>query len=518
MERKPVQKLLRALAHQLDIARYLWLFLFGLLYLLFVAAIGFRPFWFDEIYTYNLTTLPGFSAIWPAISHGADSNPVLFHYITRIAAKIFGPTEFGLRAPAVAGFLVMCVCLYAFVSRRAGTSYGFAALFLPWLTGAFAYAAEARPYGLMLGFCGLALVSWQRAAEGRRRVLYLACMAAALTAAILCHVYSVMLLVPFGIAQLIRDVRSRKFDWTGWAFTVAPLAGSITYLPMIHAMHAALVNNSIFRPTWHSYPDFWDFLLKPALWPLLGGALFVAWRAARRPVDSSGPTATFTTEEIGLACGFLIVPLLEIFSAGIATRVFMPRYGVAAVIGVTILLMGGAARVAAKDAAVGAALTLVFLGWALGWRIEKIAAAGDLPPAEEVALDQRPDLPLVISSGLLFYKMDHYVTPQMAARMWFVYDEPLAAKMTGSNVMDLGIPWIAQMFPIRSHLENYHRFLKTHPHFMMYGLEAHDLDWLRPKLAEDGARLTYVGRRGEEFGPAALFEVQMPEPTETSAR
>jgi hypothetical protein len=44
-------------------------------------------------------------------------------------------------------------------------------MLFPLITNAYPYAYEARPYGLLLGFCGLSLLCWQSAAEGQSRLL-----------------------------------------------------------------------------------------------------------------------------------------------------------------------------------------------------------------------------------------------------------------------------------------------------------------------------------------------------------
>src|ERR1700733_206895 len=175
--RKTGKECLGKFAHELDSNSLVWLILFGVFYLGLVLPASFRPFWYDELFTYNVATLPGFRAMWDALRHGADLNPPFFYVVTHAAVSVFGPTEFGLRTPAIAGFLVMCCCLYAFVAHRAGACYGFIAMLLPVVTGALRWAFEARAYGLMLGFCGLALISWQRAAEASHRSVPLAGLA-----------------------------------------------------------------------------------------------------------------------------------------------------------------------------------------------------------------------------------------------------------------------------------------------------------------------------------------------------
>src|SRR5579862_4637981 len=131
-----------------------------------------RPLWFDELHTFYLSQMR-LGAIWPALRQGADLNPPLMYWLTRASFAVFGTNAFAARIPSMSGFLVMAVCLGWFVRRRSTVHYGIAAMTLPLLTDGFTYAAEARPYGLLLGFSGIALLAWQAAAEGKRRRLAL---------------------------------------------------------------------------------------------------------------------------------------------------------------------------------------------------------------------------------------------------------------------------------------------------------------------------------------------------------
>src|SRR3954451_22972836 len=83
----------------------------------------------------------------------------------------------------------------------------------PFFTMAQYYAYEARPHGITLGWCGLALVSWQNAKDGPRRYISLLCFCLSLTGALLTHVYAVFILVPFFVAEVYETFRTRYFDW-----------------------------------------------------------------------------------------------------------------------------------------------------------------------------------------------------------------------------------------------------------------------------------------------------------------
>ncbi len=149
--RKIGNTILLEFADKLEDSSYVWLALFGLYYLGMTLLRSFRPLWFDELITYNVANLSGWRATWEALTHGADLNPPLFYLATRAAAAVFGVTELGLRVPSIAGFAVLCFCLYKFVSRRAWRCFGLVAMVLPVATGAYPYSSEAREYWLVLG-------------------------------------------------------------------------------------------------------------------------------------------------------------------------------------------------------------------------------------------------------------------------------------------------------------------------------------------------------------------------------
>ena len=112
---------------------------------------------------------------------------------------MIGSGAFGLRLPALLGFLMMqtrsLCCLFVFARRIGGRIAGTIALAFPVCTGIFYYASNARPYGLILGFSALAMVSWQAAVTpGRRRTGWLVALALALIAVINIH-YGFLIMV-----------------------------------------------------------------------------------------------------------------------------------------------------------------------------------------------------------------------------------------------------------------------------------------------------------------------------------
>ena len=132
-----------------------------------------KCFWFDELFTIYLCRLPNFKSTWTAVTHGADFNPPLFYLLTRGAQRLFGEGLIATRLPAMLGvwlFGVMPFCLRCQTcgcSLR-GLSQDF---FLSSLWLSFMPTKPGR-MGSSLGWCGLALVCWQRSAEGRAKNIW----------------------------------------------------------------------------------------------------------------------------------------------------------------------------------------------------------------------------------------------------------------------------------------------------------------------------------------------------------
>src|ERR1035441_5946504 len=118
----------------------------------------------DEMYEFqtdsvrSLAELVHVQRTWPI-----SLDPLLYHALSHEAMQAFGAGALAQRLPALAGFLLMQVCLFFFVRNLAGERAGAVAAAFPAMTATLYYSAEGRPYGLMLGLYALALLGWQAA-------------------------------------------------------------------------------------------------------------------------------------------------------------------------------------------------------------------------------------------------------------------------------------------------------------------------------------------------------------------
>lgn len=464
-----------------------------------------RPFWFDEFFTYYVSRLESMSAVWDALRHGADLNPPLFYVATRFWHSLFGVSELTTRLPAILGFVTMQVGIYIFVARFGSRLAGMAAMAFPLVTGAFYYSYEARAYGMELGLVMLAAVAWQSAAGGHRRTLALPALCLCLAGALLSHCYSVLAVSSFGIAECVRSVRRRRVDWPMIFALGIPCLAVLTYLPLLSAVQADPFDNVVFRATIRASLEM---ILAPAWWPILF-VLIVASLPTGNPT-SGGETHRPTPEEFVLLAGFVAAPVFGWLLASGYTKIFMERYGLAAILGLSALL-GILVTAVARRSRPRAVAVLCILLVSFLWRpVDAVARSvvGDpiQPPREFSLTSLDPKLPIVMANGFLFLERSHYEAPELVRRFYFLLDKQAALRITGTYgfaQLEDYRPW----FPIRGQFANYREFLAAQESFYVITCPEFPMDWVLTKLREDRANIRYLDHIVVGGRPALLVQV-----------
>ena len=161
-------------------------------------------------------------------------DPFFYHGIIYSVIRLFGVRPFFLRLPSLSGFLMMQVCLYFFVRRIASARVAAFALGLPALTGGFIYTMQIRPYGVLLGLFGLAMISWQTAARrNENRTAALVVLALSIAAAVNSQYYGVLLMLPLGVGEAVRVWERRRLDKPMLVSMVAGMGGMVFVLPFL---------------------------------------------------------------------------------------------------------------------------------------------------------------------------------------------------------------------------------------------------------------------------------------------
>lgn len=441
-----------------------------------VVAATKKGYWFDELVTHYVDILPDWSAVWNALRIGADANPPLMHAFNRAILAVAGDTPAALRASSIFGVWLACFCLYWIVRRKSPAATAWIAALFPLLSGASAYAIEARPYGLVLGFTALAYLCWQRRGLQQGWTLGLALSVAALVS---CHYYAVFATIPFWCAEAFRLWRSRRLDWANPLALAAGYLPLIFYWPMIAGARQYSAN-AFAMPSWGSLSEVYGFLLGSSI-PLL--AVVLAWLLYQASHRSMTLAWRLTITETVLAISFCVLPLAIVLIGRFITHGLLPRYTLPALVGMSVV---AALLAEVAFSRLQMALLLVALAGYIG--VERGVSLRGLPPERAFEWTQQtaiePSLPVVHGSSTQYVELFQSAPAELRERFYTLADPVEQGRRTGSTAEDLGALHLMPISPL--HVEKPAAFLAAHRRFYFIQPPIRNA-WVLAKLIEDGA-------------------------------
>ena len=434
-----------------------------------------RPLWYDELMTLHMVSAPDVASFWRMLVGGTDLNPPLHHLTVRAVTSFLGYGPLALRVPSIAGFGLMAVCLYAIMRRHVGRAAACVALLFPFTTRAYWYAFEARPYGLMMGFCALAFFCWQSAAADRRRTLALVGLMLSLAAAISTHFYTVFVFLALASGELARTLSRRRLDLAVWAaFGVGALPLGL-FGPVI-ASARSRSTDFWSRPSMTKCFDFYSWLISTeAIFPLLVlGLVSICLATLTRPTQAQpGETGDKSSRKMPIhecvaLVAFTLIPVFTHVVALTVTNAFVERYALTAVIGLsamTSLFLDWRPR--GKMAALVPAV--VFLFWVAFVQVivcRRVTSERDAYAllSRELAHADGEQLPIVVADARDYLQLRYKAAEPLAGRLMFargVPGSPAEASSAG-EIERLG-RWVPLVIDDLAALE------KAHPRFLVYG-------------------------------------------------
>ncbi len=386
-----------------------------------------RMLWIDEFLTLYSVRLKTVADVWKFMLTGGDQTPPYFMILTHALDALFGRTDWSLRIPAMIGFWILILCLYRIVSHLTSPIFGLVAMVFPMATPIYYYAAEARGYGLFMGFSALSFLFWldSDTSNVKRRTWNLIGLAASLCLATCCHYYGVLLPIPLSMGEIYRAIRDRKLLLGVW---IAFFAVLIPFPPVYAAIAAARQGMKIF---WFKPKIYYSFTWFDV--SVSGGtlaALLVAFPIAflRGAWGNFGPLrpqlvppikpdkATLTA-----LLGYLAFPVICILFAVFATGAYFPRYALPAVVGISALFSLAASRLARNDAVAGACVLLVLVVFAGGYAVRQVSRSGevrdDLADYRELsATEALQGAPILFANVQDWMRVKHYLNGQPETR------------------------------------------------------------------------------------------------------
>jgi hypothetical protein len=441
-----------------------------------------KPFWYDEILTILEARQPTLTA---ALQAGGDADwmPPLSHVVFYLTDKLVGDGEVAFRLGPMIGFWVFCLCLFQFVARRASICFAFMAMLLPFATFFAAYSFEARSYAMVLGFCGIALLGWQAAAEGTRRPAALAALAIGIAGALLNHYWALFIYLPLAGAEAYRNFRQRKIDWPVWiAFAAAGIPLLVSLILILRVVQTNLHPWSQARPKDYFIfygQNFWPVIafVIPALL-LLGAWLFLGGR--KQKPEGLQPSTVRDYE--WLAAGlFFLAPIAAITSAlVIPPHIYVDRYLAPSTTGFALLATFAAAHYAGRRAAIAIICAIAALSPFL-FHFTQIRGRAGNPFLHARVLRQALATqaePIVISNYISCVELWYYAPDDIKPRLLGLFDEQSAVRYrnmddaAGDSLRALGVPF-----------QSYREFATSGKQFLIYFV---DWSWITNKVLDDG--------------------------------
>jgi hypothetical protein len=440
----------------------------ALLALAWVAA-AWRPLWYDELFTYHVATQPSALATLRALLAGADTNPPLDYLLRHATTTLLGDSAAAFRLPSALAFLAGLFAVYAYVRPRVPAAAAVAAFLAPIGTAAVFFAYEGRAYALLFASGAVALLAWQRAvaAPSRGRLALLVC---ALCLGPFSHYFGVLSVVPPACGEAWRSVARRKLDARIVAAFAAAGLASLLLLPFARnamAMRSAFwASRFSLADAYQYFTGFLRYAGSPVVGVLCAALLALAvlaahprWRATIR-LDVPG-------HEVAGATVLAYVPILAYALASVAAGALTPRYTIAFVPGLAILLGYLLAMVAGAFArsAWMASVAIVALGFGSLVAETRHLLDDEGMPSTLLQAVERSSLPVAFDSPHQFLEYSFYAPVGVRDRFVYPMDAELAARLRGFNNDELALRGLARVAPLQ--VTSYLEFAAHTPEFLL---------------------------------------------------
>jgi dolichyl-phosphate-mannose-protein mannosyltransferase len=447
----------------------------------------------DEILTLHVSRLPSMSMVWSALAQGADGQPPFFYVLTRASIAIFGESELALRLPSIVAFWFLCLFVYFFVTRRFPSLFGWIAVLVLFSTFAYPFSFDARPYAPVLAFSSLALVCWQRAADGLQRRLTLPGLTVGLAAAAGSHYFGLLVAAPLALGELIRFRITKRADVAMWISFIGVLVPLLFFLPLIRSARTGYPGSLTSISPEQITSEYIDILGQLPLVMIAFLAVYLAEGAFKVKEPLLKTTSGLSSHEAFAVSAFILLPALTHIAAAYTTHVFLERYSVVVVLGLGIGFATFVRSIAHRHAATLSVCLLLLLAIFAVRARHLMADQQGLPSVRLIEHGAENSLiPIAIEQGALFVRLSHYAEPAIATRLRYLASKQENLHYSPATTVEWGM--LGLRSPVTAlAIEDYESFVHSHPQFYVYSGSAGG-GWLMSKLTDEKAQIEIKGK------------------------
>jgi len=382
------------------------------------------PFWMDEVLTYIVATQPSMAEVWRAIWTGTDFSPPTFHWLLHGFPGLESHALIVARLPGIMGFLAAALCMAGIVRRQTGLPWASLAFAITLASPMFAFAIQARQYGLLAFSVALALWLWS-GLPAHPRTRPIAGIWAALALALCLHFYGIVLVGAVVLCEGLWSWRNRAVRRPVWVALAGLVPVFLVWFPLAHHLRTISAADQIGlgfygRPTLARLVATCAQLFiggQPQGPVYFGIAVAVAVGATLRRQEkqaSPPPPSQANIVLIGLAA----IPIGAFALAVLATGSFMPRYASAAglLAGPALGLWLGRRHYPDWMAL----LPLPFVALSLVMQTQSHKRGPIIAAAAQAIVDTPANMPVVTGDGQLYLELLAALPPAQNRRLAYL--------------------------------------------------------------------------------------------------
>jgi hypothetical protein len=309
----------------------------------------------------------------------------------------------------------------------------------------------------------------------------------------------------------VHQLTRGRFDLLRWLTLVPALFPAAVMVPVLMtALATAGATDPWDTPRLASLVSGYRIVLGPALIPAVAFLCVAAAMKGERRQTEPRYASSLPLADAAAGLAFLAIPALLVTTGLLSGGPFVPRYGIAALIGVGVLAAGGAIFVERRRPRLSAIfLCALIVGFVfqIAHRWRRIDPPFQVP---EVLSVDHTDLPIIVEGPLDYLQLTYYAPSPVRERLVSLVDPASAALFVGTRRGDLSLARL-QPFTPALRIEQPSAFFGRHQHFLVFrGVEP---GWVLAKLVDEGARATLVRYRNTQ----AMFDVRLSEGRATSS-
>ena len=463
---------------------------------------------FDELLTYHLATLDGYSELQRALEAAADTQPPLSYVWVSLAMRHAGPAfealgfqggeAMALRLPSSMAFAAATFLLVRWLAAWSGALAGCVGALSFWTAWGFRYGAEARPYAFILLGLVLAAESWRRIRPGAPGWVAAGALAASLAFAVSSHYQAVTIFFPLVVAEAVRTYRAGRLDVRPWLAMALGGCALIPALPLMRVISQTYTAGFWSRAVPSDYVGSYLFALAP-LAPIVAalGLLRLLTRGRSGASDPGSPPLP-RAEEMALILATVALPLATVTMALLVTKGYVYRYSLPVVIGLAALLAlwTGRALPRAGHRALAVGLCgLCFVGVHAAFDRLGPSAAPGASEWTGAGLAGMGAGPIVATDPMTVLEGLHNAPAELSSRLLYVADVEAAMAHAGSDSPERNLLQLQPFVGFR--LEAYRDFQVRREPFYLWRRPEQRFDWIVSRLEREGRRVTPVARFGD---------------------